>query len=128
MAGLCQLGISLSAPVFEILGAKKAIVSGGYLKNSRFWETAAGDWVRSALRGRSLAFFAHPTITTTLAPSVLPRTRGSEHNRRQLGSRAGCARAAAPREVAAAQTIKPHVPHSIPHNDGAHGVLGVKRR
>jgi hypothetical protein len=25
-------------------------------------------------------------------------------------------------------TIKPHAPHSIPHNDGAHGVLGVKRR
>jgi hypothetical protein len=27
------------------------IVSGGHLKSSRFWETAAGDWVRSARHG-----------------------------------------------------------------------------
>jgi hypothetical protein len=30
---------------------KSPIVSGGYLKYSRFWETLTGDRVRSALRG-----------------------------------------------------------------------------
>jgi|SRR5882724_11923386 len=52
MAGLCELAASLRAPIFGILRTKWPIVSGGHLKNSRFWEIAAGDRVRSALRGR----------------------------------------------------------------------------
>jgi hypothetical protein len=51
MAGFCKLATSLQAPILGILRAKQPIVSGGRLKNSRFWETAAGDRVRSALRG-----------------------------------------------------------------------------
>jgi hypothetical protein len=52
MAGFCELATSLQAPILGILRAKLPIVSGGHLKNSRFWETAAGDRLRSALRGR----------------------------------------------------------------------------
>jgi hypothetical protein len=52
MAGFCELATSLRAPILGILGAKWPIVSGGHLKNSRFWEIAPGDRVRSALRGR----------------------------------------------------------------------------
>jgi hypothetical protein len=51
MAGFCELATSLRAPIFGILGTNLPIVSGKHLKNSRFWETAAGDKVRSALRG-----------------------------------------------------------------------------
>jgi hypothetical protein len=47
MAGSSFLGI---------LRAKQPIVSGGHLKNSRFCEIAAGDRVRSALRGRCDSF------------------------------------------------------------------------
>src|ERR1700676_3349844 len=53
MAGFCELATSLRAPILGILGAKWPIVSGGQLKNSRFWEIAAGDRVQSALRGRA---------------------------------------------------------------------------
>jgi hypothetical protein len=53
MAGFCELATSLQGPIFGILREKSAIVSGGHSKNSRFWETGAGDWVRSALRGRA---------------------------------------------------------------------------
>src|SRR5450759_5219986 len=53
MAGYCELATSLQAPIFGILRPKSPIVSGGHQKKSRFWETAAGDRVRSALRGRS---------------------------------------------------------------------------
>jgi hypothetical protein len=52
MAGFCELATSLQAPVFGSLRGKWPIISGGHLKNSRFWEIAAGDRVRSALRGR----------------------------------------------------------------------------
>jgi hypothetical protein len=42
------------------------------------------------------------------------RTRGSEHRRRQLGSHRRPCRAAAAREVAAAQPVKPTAPRGIP--------------
>src|ERR1700682_519618 len=51
MAGFCELAIGLRAPKLAAAGAKSPIVSGGYLKYSRFWETATGDRVRSGLRG-----------------------------------------------------------------------------
>jgi hypothetical protein len=51
MADLCELAIGLWAPNLPASGAKSPIVSGGYLKYSRFWKTATGDWVRSGLRG-----------------------------------------------------------------------------
>ena len=53
MAGFCELAIGLRAPELGSPGAKSPIVSGGYLKYSRFRETEAGDRVRSALRGRA---------------------------------------------------------------------------
>jgi hypothetical protein len=40
MAGFCELAIGLRAPKLAAAGAKSPIVSGGYLKYSRFWETA----------------------------------------------------------------------------------------
>jgi hypothetical protein len=52
MAGFCELATSLQAPILGIPRAKLPIVSGGHLKNSRFWETTAGDRVRCALRVR----------------------------------------------------------------------------
>jgi hypothetical protein len=42
----------LRARVLATSGPEQPIVSGQYLKYSRFWETATGDRVRSALRGR----------------------------------------------------------------------------
>src|SRR4030088_488459 len=51
MAGFCKLPIGLRAPKLAAAGAKSPIVSGGYMKYSRFRETAAGDRVRSGLRG-----------------------------------------------------------------------------
>jgi hypothetical protein len=51
MAGFCELAIGLRAPELAAAGAKSPIVSGGYLKYSRFRETATGDRVRSGLRG-----------------------------------------------------------------------------
>ena len=36
MAGFCELATSLWAPILAILGAKKPIVAGRHLKNSRF--------------------------------------------------------------------------------------------
>jgi hypothetical protein len=53
MAGFCESAVGLRAPKFAAAGAKSPIVSGGYLKYSRFRETATGDRVRSGLRGRS---------------------------------------------------------------------------
>src|SRR5258708_6974197 len=50
MAGFCELAIGLRAPKLAAAEAKSPIVSGGYLKYSRFWETATGDRVRSTLR------------------------------------------------------------------------------
>src|ERR1700737_3959101 len=50
MAGFCESAISLWAPKPAAVGAKALIVSGRYLKYSRFRETPAGDRVRSALR------------------------------------------------------------------------------
>jgi hypothetical protein len=49
MAGFCQLAGGLQAPNLATSREKSPIVSGGYLKYSRFWETAAGDRVRSVL-------------------------------------------------------------------------------
>ena len=51
MAGFCELAIGLRAPKLDAAGAKSPIVSGGYLKYSRFRETATGDRVRPELRG-----------------------------------------------------------------------------
>jgi hypothetical protein len=51
MAGFCELAIGLRAPKLDAAGAKSPIVSGGYLKYSRFRETATGDRVRPGLRG-----------------------------------------------------------------------------
>jgi hypothetical protein len=53
MAGFCESAIGLQAPKPAAVGAKSPIVSGRYLKYSRFRETGAGDRVRFALRGRS---------------------------------------------------------------------------
>jgi hypothetical protein len=53
MAGFSELATSLCAPILGILIVKKPIVSSRHLKNSRFWETAVGDRVRSALRDRA---------------------------------------------------------------------------
>ena len=52
MAGLCELAISLRASELGFPGAKSPIVSGGFLKYSRFRETGAGDRVLSAMRSR----------------------------------------------------------------------------
>jgi hypothetical protein len=51
MAGLLQIGWRSPGSEIGRSGAKSPIVSGGYLKYSRFRETAAGDRVRSGLRG-----------------------------------------------------------------------------
>ena len=53
MVGFRESGTGLQAPVSGILIAKCPIVSGGNLENSRFWEIAPGDKVRSALHGRA---------------------------------------------------------------------------
>src|ERR1700687_4017883 len=52
MAGFCKLADGLQTSDLADSEAKSPIVSAGYLKYSRFWETATGDWVRSALDGR----------------------------------------------------------------------------
>jgi|ERR1700736_4690124 len=57
MAGFCESAIGLPAPKLAAAGAKSPTVSGGYLKYSRFRETATGDWVRSGLRGRAAVGF-----------------------------------------------------------------------
>jgi hypothetical protein len=51
MAGFSDLANDLQPPDFASGGAKLPKVSGAYLKYSRFWETAAGGRVRSALCG-----------------------------------------------------------------------------
>jgi hypothetical protein len=58
MAGFCKLAIGLRAQKLAASGTKSPIVSGGYLKYSRFRETGTGDRVRSALRGRAGKFAA----------------------------------------------------------------------
>jgi hypothetical protein len=56
MAGFCKLVVGLQTPNLASSREKLPIVSGEYLKYSRFWETAAGDRVRSGLRaGRGSA-------------------------------------------------------------------------
>ena len=59
---------------FGILGPRYPIVSGGLLKNSRFWETAAEDPVRSALRGLSKA---SPKTRYRLCKRTLSACKGS---------------------------------------------------
>jgi hypothetical protein len=49
--GLLRIGFR--APVLASSGPEQPIVSGEYLKYSRFWETATEDRVRSALCGRA---------------------------------------------------------------------------
>jgi hypothetical protein len=49
----CNLGTGLQVADLVVSGPKTPIVSGDYLKYSRFWETVTGDWVWSTLRGRS---------------------------------------------------------------------------
>jgi hypothetical protein len=53
MAGFCESASSLRATKPAAVGAKSPIVSGRYLKYSRFRETGAGDRIRSALRRRA---------------------------------------------------------------------------
>jgi hypothetical protein len=53
MAGFCKLAVGLQTPNVAPSREKSPIVSGGCLKYSRFWETAARDRVRSALLGRA---------------------------------------------------------------------------
>jgi hypothetical protein len=60
MAGFRQSAISLRAPKLAAVGAKSPIVSGGYSKYSCIRETAAGDRVRSALRGGRAHFLPLP--------------------------------------------------------------------
>jgi len=64
MAGFCKLAVGLRAPKLVAAGAKSPIVSGGYLKYSRFRETAAGDRVRSGLRGGARYFLAASPLRT----------------------------------------------------------------
>src|ERR1700682_4672620 len=52
MAAFSKLVLRLRTPNLYNYRAKSAIVSGGYLKYSHFWETATGDRVQSTLRGR----------------------------------------------------------------------------
>jgi hypothetical protein len=54
MAGFCKLARGLQAPDLATCRAKSPIVSGGYLKYSRFSETATGDRVRSGTAWCSL--------------------------------------------------------------------------
>jgi hypothetical protein len=51
--GLCNSAAGLQTPNLVEYGAKSSKVSGRSLKYSRFRETAAGDRVRSTLRGRA---------------------------------------------------------------------------
>jgi hypothetical protein len=82
MAGFCEWAIGLRAPEFGSPGAKSPIVSGGYLKCSRFRETGTGDRVRSALRGRrcsqyqQIADDADVRRTCLSASEILPATPG----------------------------------------------------
>jgi hypothetical protein len=52
MAGFYELVGGFRAPVLASSGPEQPIVSGQYLKYSRFQETSAGDRVRSTSRGR----------------------------------------------------------------------------
>ncbi len=52
MAAFSKSLLRLQTPNLYNYRAKSAMVSGGYLKYSHFWETATGDPVRSTLRGR----------------------------------------------------------------------------
>jgi hypothetical protein len=53
MAGFCNSAGGLQTPNLNDCRPESSKVSGGSLKYSRFWETAIGDRVRSALRGRA---------------------------------------------------------------------------
>src|ERR1700724_4642866 len=102
MAGFVTLAVVLQAPSLATSRAKSPIVSAGYLKYSRFWETTTGDRVRSALRGRhvsvgpkgtsgaplvALPYTQSPRVTVSpSAPvrepstprTIVPRGRGSD--------------------------------------------------
>ena len=54
MAVFCDSGFGLQTPGFEKCEAHSSKVSGRYREYSRFPETAAGDQVRSPLRGVSI--------------------------------------------------------------------------
>ena len=71
MAGFCELAIGLRAPKLAVAGAKSPIVSGGYLKYSRFLETATGDRVRSGLRGGRCHSPAEVTLNELFAVGPL---------------------------------------------------------
>jgi hypothetical protein len=58
MAGFCTLAVGLQALNLATSRAKAPIVSAGYLKYSRFWETTTGDRVRSALREAPTAWIS----------------------------------------------------------------------
>ena len=68
MPGFCELAIDLRAPKLAAAGPKSPIVSGRYLKYSRFWETTAGDWVRSTLRGGGAHPLSHQITNLSVSP------------------------------------------------------------
>jgi hypothetical protein len=76
MAGFGESAISLRTPKPAAVGAKSPIVSGRYLKYSRFRETAAGDRVRSALRGRG----GRPLSDKPLAMTSAPASPAEQHS------------------------------------------------
>jgi hypothetical protein len=84
MAGFCNSMAGLQAPNLRCSRPKMAKVSGHSLKNSRFPETPAGDWVRSALGGRAYSGIqpspasrkCEPFIDTGRASSVLKNAYG----------------------------------------------------
>jgi hypothetical protein len=86
MAGFCEFAIGLRAPKLAAAGAKSPIVSGGYLKYSRFWETATGDRVRSALRGRAGKFAAgvsrYLCVKSGVSDDALRDGRGTDFSNR----------------------------------------------
>jgi hypothetical protein len=121
MAGFCESAISLRAPKRAAVGAKSLIVSGRYLKYSRFRETPAGDRVRSALRGRVCSVTGQilrldrrqignvgPALPHGACSGISPILR---HDRRQIGNaepalRRGCR--AVPRGMLTAEAVSAH--------------------
>ena len=74
MAGFCDFGVSLRTPNSWHSRWKFLKVSGGRPEYSRFRETAAGDWVRSALPGRACSAIVRPWARLARRP---PNVDGS---------------------------------------------------
>ncbi len=89
IAAFCELSPCLYAPDLDNLSAKLRIVSSPNLKYSRFLETRAGDWARSALGGvgRSLPLiraFHHDSSTTNALTGATDRARKAIARIREL--------------------------------------------